>query len=157
MQSSTRACPGRLQTMRPSLYQCANTRRRSRFSREKSTGVLPTWACTCPWLTKEFASRSYFIVEIFRYPFRVFRSYATSSCSTRLVLLGLHSTGRLARNRLLSVLLAAAQQLQVSSPACQRLLCDSLKARGVFLVDGLSPNERRLLRLNDLVAGLNAL
>ena len=79
------------------------------------------------------------------------------SCSTRLVLLGLDSTGRLARNRLLPVLLAAAQQLQVSSPACQRLLCDSLKACGVLLVDGLSPNEGRLLRLNDLVAGLNAL
>jgi hypothetical protein len=87
----------------------------------------------------------------------VFRFYATSSCSTRLVLLGLDSAGRLARNRLLPVLLAAAQQLQVSSPACQRLLCDSLKACGVLLVDGLSPNERRLLRLNDLVAGLNAL
>ena len=27
----------------------------------------------------------------------------------------------------------------------------------MLLVDGLSPNERRLLRLNDLVAGLNAL
>ena len=80
-----------------------------------------------------------------------------SHSSTRLVLLRLDSTGRLARDRLLPVLLAAAQQLQVSSPACQRLLCDSLKARGVFLVDGLSPNERRLLRLNDLVAGLNAL
>ena len=79
------------------------------------------------------------------------------SCSTRLVLLGLDSAGRLARNRLLPILLAAAQQLQVSSPSCQRLLCDSLKARGVLLVDGLSPNERRLLRLNDLVAGLNAL
>ena len=87
----------------------------------------------------------------------MFRFYATSSCSTRLVLLGLDSAGRLARNRLLPVLLAAAQQLQVSSPSCQRLLCDSLKARGVLLVDGLSPNERRLLRLNDLVAGLNAL
>jgi hypothetical protein len=77
--------------------------------------------------------------------------------SARLVLLGLHSTGRLARNRLLPVLLAAAQQLQVSSPASQRLLRDSLKASGVLLVNGLSPNERRLLRLNDLVAGLNAL
>ena len=80
-----------------------------------------------------------------------------SHSSTRLVLLRLDSTGRLARNRLLPVLLAAAQQLQVSSPACQRLLGDSLKASGVLLVDGLSPNERRLLRLNDLVAGLNAL
>ena len=87
----------------------------------------------------------------------MFRSYATSSCSTRLVLFGLHSASRLARDRLLPVLLAAAQQLQVSSPARQCLLRDSLKASGVLLVDGLSPNERRLLRLNDLVAGLNAL
>ena len=77
--------------------------------------------------------------------------------SARLVLLGLDTAGRLARHRLLPVLLAAAQQLQVSSPASQRLLRNSLKASGVFLVDGLSPNERRLLRLDNLVAGLNAL
>lgn len=77
--------------------------------------------------------------------------------SARLILLRLDSTGRLARNRLLPILLAAAQQLQVSSPARQCLLRDSLKASGVLLVDGLSPNERRLLRLDNLVAGLNAL
>lgn len=77
--------------------------------------------------------------------------------SARLVLLGLDTAGRLARHRLLPVLLAAAQQLQVSSSARQRLLSDSLKASGVLLVDGLSPNEGSLLRLNDLVAGLNAL
>ena len=80
-----------------------------------------------------------------------------SSYSSLLLLLRRLAARRLASNRLLPVLLAAAQQLQVSSPASQRLLRNSLKASGVFLVDGLSPNERRLLRLDNLVAGLNAL
>ena len=80
-----------------------------------------------------------------------------SHSSARFVPLRLDAAGRLARHRLLPVLLAATQQLQVSSPASQRLLRDSLKSSSVLLVDGLSPNERRLLRLNDLVAGLNAL
>lgn len=78
-------------------------------------------------------------------------------CSTLLLLLGCLSAGGLSRDRLLPVLLAAAQQLQVTSSAGKRLLCDGLETSGMLLVDGVCPNEDRLLRLNDLVAGLNAL
>lgn len=72
-------------------------------------------------------------------------------------MVGVLSAGRVARLRKLPVLLSAAKQLQVSSPSGQRLLGDSLQACGVLLVDGVGPDERRLLGLDDLVAGLNAL
>lgn len=45
----------------------------------------------------------------------------------------------------------------MTSPASQSLLGHGLQASGVLLVDVVSLDERRLLRLDDLVAGLNAL
>lgn len=77
--------------------------------------------------------------------------------STLLLLLGRLAARRLASNRLLPVLLAAAQQLQVTGPASQSLLCHGLQTRGVLLVDGVGANEDGLLGLDDLVAGLDAL
>lgn len=77
--------------------------------------------------------------------------------STLLLLLGRLAARRLASNRLLPVLLAAAQQLQVTGPASQSLLCHGLQTRGVLLVDGVGANEDGLLGLDDLVSGLDAL
>jgi hypothetical protein len=80
-----------------------------------------------------------------------------SSSSTLLLLLGRLATGRLAGDRLLPVLLAAAQQLEMTSPASQGLLGHSLQARGVLLVNGVGADEDSLLGLDDFVAGLDAL
>jgi hypothetical protein len=80
-----------------------------------------------------------------------------SSSSTLLLLLGRLATGRLAGDRLLPVLLAAAQQLEMASPASQGLLGHSLQARGVLLVNGVGADEDGLLGLDDFVAGLDAL
>lgn len=78
-------------------------------------------------------------------------------CSTLLLLFGCLAASGLASDRLLPILLAAAEQLQVASSASQRLLGHSLQASGVLLVDSVCPDQRRLLGLDDLVAGLNAL
>jgi hypothetical protein len=77
--------------------------------------------------------------------------------STLLLLLRRLAARRLARNRLLSVLLAAAQQLQVPSPASQSLLGHRLQTCGMLLVDGVGADEDGLLGLDDVVAGLDAL
>jgi hypothetical protein len=80
-----------------------------------------------------------------------------SSHSTLRLLLRRLAARRLARNRLLPVLLAAAQQLQVASPAGQSLLGHGLQACGVLLVDGVGADEDGLFGLDDFVAGLDAL
>ena len=45
----------------------------------------------------------------------------------------------------------------MASPASQSLLGHGLQARGMLLVDGVGPDERGLLGLDDFVTGLNAL
>lgn len=80
-----------------------------------------------------------------------------AECSTLLLLSRRLATSRLAGNRLLPVLLAAAQQLQVSSPAGQRLLGHRRETSRVLLVNLVCPDEGRLLGLDDLVASLDAL
>lgn len=80
-----------------------------------------------------------------------------ASCSSLLLLNGRLAACRLASNRLLSVLLAAAQQFQVTSAASQSLLGHGLETSGVFLVDGVGADEDGLLGLDDFVAGLDAL
>jgi hypothetical protein len=80
-----------------------------------------------------------------------------SSYSTLLLLLRGFAARRLASNRLLPVLLAAAQQLEVTSPASQSLLGHGLQTRGVLLVDGVGADKDGLLGLDDFVAGLDTL
>jgi hypothetical protein len=77
--------------------------------------------------------------------------------STLLLLLGCLAARRLAGDRLLPVLLATAQQLQVTSPASQCLLGHGLQTGRVLLVDGVGADEDGLLGLDDFVAGLDAL